>query len=284
MGRKSYLVLAAACALAVSFAPRPSFAQDWSAQFSGEAQAVAATPEAAPDVAAVSGPTIYVVDKNRRLATVNLGTGAVHVIGLTGPQLTDIAFDPKNHVLYGITFSGFYVVDKANARTAFVGGLGQNDANSLVFNSAGVAFSAGVNTAELYRIDVANGRASVVGSTHGYASAGDLTFYDDHLVLAAFRGARNITTSTPNYLATLNEKTGAVEGTPVALPVKELFGLVSTGKNELYGLALYGSHAGLYRIAPTETTYAKRAVLLEDLTSKGLSQILGAAYDGNYQP
>lgn len=248
---------------------------------------VAPAPETAQDIdaAAASGPTIYVIDKNRRLATINLGTKAVHIIGTTGPTLTDLAFNPKSHALYGISFSALYAVDRKTAATRFIGNLGTNDANALVFDSTGVAYSAGVSSGDLYRVSAVTGRYYVVGSTGGYGSAGDLTFYNDRLLLAGFHGTRSVGPATTNYLLTLNPKTGAHIGEPIQLPIKEVFGLVSTGKNELYGLALYGSSgAALYKLAPTETVVSKRATLVETLSNRGLSLILGAAYDGNYQP
>ena len=155
-----------------------------------------------------------------------------------------------------------------------------------MFNSADEAFSAGVNTGKLYRIDVANGKASVIGKVNGYSSAGDLTFYNDTLLLSGYKGAGSIGPSTPNYLVTLNEKTGAVIGPQVALATRDIFGLVSTGKNELYGFGIVGTNTAapaLYQIVPTGSV-GHRDILLKNLTGTGLGQIYGAAYDGNYQP
>jgi len=66
------------------------------------------TPDATAEVAdpsVTSGPTIYVTDKAGRLATITLGTYAVHIIGSEGVVLTDIGFNPKDGQLYGITKS-----------------------------------------------------------------------------------------------------------------------------------------------------------------------------------
>jgi hypothetical protein len=249
---------------------------------------IAIVPESAQaiDPAAASGPTIYVVDSNGRLATINLGTYAVHLIGYAGTQLTDIGFNPKNHQLYGVSFSAFWSVNKTTGRATVIGGLGVNDANALVFNSLGVPYSAGVNSGELYKINLSTGRASVIGRMGGYSSAGDLVFYNGKLVLTGFKGCCNVGPTTPNYLVALNENTGAVVGAPVLLGSKEIFGLVSTGANALFGLGIAAGTTttpALYKFVPTNPV-GKRDILLKNLKSSGLGQIYGAAYDGNYQP
>ena len=232
------------------------------------------------------GPTVYVVDAHDKLAAVDLGSKAVRIIGSAGTLLTDIAFNPKNHQLYGLSFSALYSVNKTTGRATFIGNLGVSDANALVFNKSGEAFSAGVNSGQLYSINITSGKASVIGSMGGYKSAGDLTFYNGALVLTGYKGTGSIGTSTPNYLVTINEKTGAVVGTPVLLATKEIFGLVSTGHDELYGFGLVGTNTAapaLYQFFPTAAA-GKRDALLEALAGSGLGQIYGAAYDGNYQP
>ena len=42
---------------------------------------------------------MYVDDSNGRLGTVNVATGAVNLSGSMGTVMTDIAFDPKGHLL-----------------------------------------------------------------------------------------------------------------------------------------------------------------------------------------
>ena len=275
--------VAAACAMAVCLGSGRALAQSWEDERDAPAAGHAQSGQPI-DPEAVSGPTIYVVDKSNHLATINLGTKAVRIIGTMAETLTDIAFSPRNHALYGVSFSGFYEIDKTSAATRYIGGLGQSDVNALVFTSANTCYAAGINTGDLYVVSPGTGQARVVGSTGGYASAGDLVTYNDQLVLAGFQGLKNVSDKTQMYLVTLNQKTGAHEGVPVAVPVRQLFGLVSTGKNELYGLGFATQGPALYRLTPSEPTYSKRATLLELLSGSGLSKILGAAYDGNYQP
>lgn len=249
----------------------------------------AATSESEPPVnpAATPGPTIYVVDNRTRLATLNLGTKAVQFIGCgTGVQLTDIAFNPIDHKLYGISFTALYSVSTSTGRATYIGSLGVSDANALVFNSFGVAYSAGVASGLLYKINLTTGKASTVGRMGGFCSLGDLAFYNGQLTLTGYYGCRGFSTYTPNYLVTLSETTGAVKGTPVLLSSNEVFGLVSTGPGALYGLGIISHNVakpGLYQFVPTNPA-GHRDFLLEDLTLTGLGQINGAAYDGNYQP
>jgi hypothetical protein len=91
---------------------------------------------------------------------------------------------------------------------------------------------------------------------------------------------------TNNYLVTLNTANAAIVGTPVLLGIHQLYGLASTGKNELYGLAAIGTSftPGLYQLFPSASSVANRDTLLRNLSSTGLSLIVGTAYNGNYQP
>ncbi len=278
--------LLAFCALMIG-AGAPAFAQEPNAMATSGSPRVIA-PESAQqiDPAAASGATVYVVDSHARLATVNLGTKAVRLVGSTGVLLTDIGFNPKNHQLYGISFGSLFVVSKTTGRATFIGNLGVNDANALVFNASGEAFSAGVSSGKLYRVSLVSGKATAIGTMGGYRSAGDLTFYNGRLMLTGFKGTGSIGASTPNYLVTLNEKTAAVVGTPVLISTKEVFGLVSTGHNELFGFGIVGTNTAapaLYQFIPPAAA-GHRDILLKNLANSGLSQIYGAAYDGNYQP
>jgi hypothetical protein len=216
----------------------------------GAPSAIVPESEQEIDPSLASGPTIYVVDRQGRLATINLGTYAVHFIGRMGATLTDIGFSPTNHQLYGVSFNAFYAVNKTTAKATFIGNLGVNDANALVFNSRNVAYSAGVNSGKLYKINVSTGQASFIGSMGGFSSAGDLTFYNGYLMLAGFKGCCD--PSKPNYLVALNESTGAAIGS-LPLECKEIFGLVSTGRNELFGLGIVppGTTPALFKIVPS---------------------------------
>jgi hypothetical protein len=228
------------------------------------------------DLAATAGPTIYVTDAAGRLATVTLGTYAVHIVGSEGALLTDIAFNPKDGQLYGVSFTSFYRLNRKTGKATLIGNLGISDANALVFNGQGVAYTEGVNSPELYTINVSNGHVTPVGSTKPFKSAGDLTFYNSGLVLSGYY-QRSLTNTTPDTLVLLDPKNGAVLAYS-KLKIANLFGIVCPAKDTLFGFA----GTSVYQLFPNETNIDKRAVLLKDLSGKGLAQIYGAAYDGYF--
>jgi uncharacterized protein DUF6923 len=228
------------------------------------------------DPYAIAGPTIYVTDAAGRLATITMGTYAVHIIGYEGVVLTDIGFDPEDGHLYGISFTSFYRLNLTTGRATYIGPLGISDANALVFTGRGVAYTEGVNSSELYRINVSTGRVSPVGSTAPFKSAGDLTFYNGGLVLSGYYQS-SLTNTTPDTLVLLNPTTGAVLAYS-ELKLANLFGIVSTGKDLLFGFA----GTSVYQLFPSQTDIYKRAVLLKNLWGKGLAQIYGAAYNGYF--
>jgi hypothetical protein len=232
------------------------------------------TQDESVDPDATAGPTFYVTDAAGRLATITLGTYKVHIIGSEGVVLTDLAFNPTDGLLYGVSFTSFYRVSPLTGKATFIGKLGISDANALVFTASGEAYTEGITYAELYRVNTATGHASPVGSTNPFRSAGALVVYDGGFVLAGYYQP-SMTSTTPDTLALLNPKTGQ----PLAyaeLRLANLYGLASTGK-ELYGFA----ETSIYQLLPGESNISKRVVLLKDLAGKGLAQIYGAAYDSH---
>jgi hypothetical protein len=228
------------------------------------------------DPHATAGPTIYVTDAAGQLSTITLGTYSVHRIGNEGTVLTDIGFNPKDGQLYGVSFTAFYRVDRRTGHATYIGKLGISDANALVFDGNGKAYTEGVNHPELYTININTGQVSPIGATSPFRSAGDLTFYNGGLVLSGYYQSR-LGSNTPDTLVLLNPKTGA----PMAyseLKVANLFGIVCTGKNLLFGFA----DTSVYQLFPGEANIDKRAVLLKDLSGTGLAKIDGAAYDGYF--
>ena len=229
------------------------------------------------DANATTGPIVYLCDSNNKLWTLNLGTDAMHFVGYTGAALTDLAFDPKNHVLYGISFSGFYSVSTTTGQATYIGYPGTFDLNALVFDANGRGYTAGYTETNLYAINnVATGVVSLIGSNGKWVSAGDLTFYNNTLVESAYTGAD--TGANKDSLVTLNRTTGAVVSVK-ATDVVNLFGLVSTGTGKLYGFA----NTALYKLNPAATTVAGRATLIKDFAATGIGNIYGAAYNGNFQ-
>lgn len=227
------------------------------------------------DATATTGPIVFICDNNGKLFTLNLGTDAVHFVGFTGAALTDLGFDPKNHVLYGITFDSFFRVSTTTGKITFIGNLGINDANALVFDANGKGYVKGFTDTELYTVNVATGAVSPIGPTGKWESAGDLTFYNNTLLLSGFTGPDPF---VKDSLVTLDHTTGAVISVkPMNLAL--LYGLVSTAPGKLYGFA----NTSLYKLNPAAPTAAGRATLIKDLAPSGVGQITGAAYNGNFQ-
>ncbi|HXW91674.1 MAG TPA: hypothetical protein VEK33_14080 [Terriglobales bacterium] len=228
------------------------------------------------DPYAAAGPTIYVTDASGHLATITLGTYSVHILGSEGVVLTDIGFSPKDGQLYGVSFGAFYRLNRETGKATLIGELGISDANALVFDGQGVGYTEGFESSELYTIDPKTGHVSPVGSTAPFKSAGDLTFYNSGLVLSGYSQS-SLTRTTPDTLVLLDPKTAR----PLAyaeLKITNLFGIVCTGKDLLFGFA----GTSVYELFPGKENIEQRAVLLKDLSSTGLSQIYGAAYDGYF--
>ncbi|HEV3152685.1 MAG TPA: hypothetical protein VGZ02_02660 [Candidatus Baltobacteraceae bacterium] len=234
-------------------------------------------PSVAESFDASSGPLVYIDDVNGVLWTVNLSTNEMRRIGNQGVMLTDLAFDPKNHHLYGVSFNAFYEVNTTTGNATYIGSLGISDANALVFDANGKGYTEGFQNAMLWAIDNVNtGSVTSIGSTGNWKSGGDLTFYNNALILSGYRGT--LQNSTKESIVTLNRNTGAVLSA-VATNLTQLFGLVSTSTNHLYGFA----NTSLYRVVPAASEVSKRTVLIRNFKAAGVGQILGAAFNGNFQ-
>jgi|GEM_PF-6114799 len=235
------------------------------------------TPEEAPNPAATAGPKIYINDNAGRVWTVTLGTNALHLVGYEETLLTDMAFDPKNHVLYGIDFNSLYRVSTSTGLATWIGYHGVPGGNALVFDSNGKGYIAGYENARLYAItNLATGRATSIGATGSYKSAGDLTFYNGSLMMSGFTGGSLSTAA--DSLVTISRTTGAVQHV-VPTSLRILYGLASPATNQLYGFA----NSSLYHLNPTASLIQNRAVLIKNFSSFGIGQIYGAAYNGNFQ-
>jgi hypothetical protein len=248
------------------FQHRPSAAQAERAA----ARATAAAPNAP---FASAGATIYVCDINDNLWTVTLGTYKLHYVGNLGVWLTDIAFNPKDGKLWGVSFTTFYTVDTSTGRAKPFGSTALSDINALVFDKNGVGYFEGFASNELYAavLDVAKPYYVGIGATGKYESAGDLTWYNGALVLSGTVGG-----STKETLVQLNATNGHVVAT-AATDLQLLYGLSTVGGNALYGFA----NTSLYRIYPAEKNVAKRTVLIKNFASEGLGEAAGAAYKGD---
>jgi hypothetical protein len=218
----------------------------------------AAGPRAGPKAgtAIPEGPIVYVVDLSGVLGTVDIATRAVRVIGATGLPLTDIGFDP-NGVLYGITSTGFYRIDRNTARPTFIGSLGASGMTALICGGRSKCFGASSFVSNLFEIDARTGRARSLGLIGTFRSAGDLAFFQRGFVL-----------STSNLNLVTLSRTGQVSrAVPIGFP--GVFGLASIN-NVIYGFA----GTSIYRIDPL----TGRTSFVGSYAGRGLGANSGASY------
>jgi hypothetical protein len=205
-----------------------------------------------------AAPVLWIDDSAGMLGKVDVGTGAVTVVGNTGHVLGDIAFDPAGK-LYGLDLNHLYTIDANSAASATVGGTFPFGGNALVFSSTGTLYAAGSN--KFATLDPTTGAATIIGNIGpGVSSAGDLAFVGGNLYLSAFN----------DHLLRINPATGA--GTDVgSFGVSGVFGLASVG-NTLYGV----SGTKIYTIDVTSGA----ASFVLDYGGHGLGNAFGAAFEG----
>ena len=208
--------------------------------------------------AAAAAPIMYVDDSNGVLATVDVDTGNVNVIGSMGVQMTDIAFDPSGN-LYGLSFGALYSINRTTAAATFIGNHGVPGGNALVFAADGTLYAAGTSGTSLFTINPASGATTNLGNM-GFASGGDLAFHDGNFYLA----------STSNQLVLID--LGNLSNTAAVGPfgVSNVFGLATGDDNVLYGVA------GTQIFTVDTTTGA--ATNPVDYSGQGLSTAFGQSF------
>lgn len=228
-------------------------------------------PQLPQSASAAAGPPVYICDINGRIWKITTGTNAIKLIGSAGVLLTDLGIDPVNHVLYGISFTSLYKVSETTGHATFVANLGISTANALTFDKSGLGFVGGENNTELYDM-CSCGKLGNFLSMNPFTSAGDVTFYNGYIVVSGQDGSFNA--SQPDDLVFFNPSTrkGVKYYTTT---IKVLYGLYSTGTNNLYGLA----NTSLYYFDFSNL----KIYLIKNFASAGVGQIYGAAYDGNFQ-
>lgn len=206
---------------------------------------------------AYADPVIWVDDNTGRLGTIDVGTGAVTIVGSMGVVMWDIAFDPLGN-LFGTNGTSLYRIDKSTAVATPVGSLGAT-ITSLVFNPSGALYGSGNS---LYSINPGTGAATLIGGS-AYGFSGDLSFAGGQLYLSHGQGA------FPSTLSVLNTSTG-VRSQLGSMGVPQVYGLASPDRAVLYGVA----GTNVYTV--NGTTGASTVAL--DFSGRGLSQINGAAF------
>ncbi len=172
-----------------------------------------------------ANPVLWVNDVNGNIGTVDVGTGLATLIGNSGVDLSDIAFDPSGN-LYGVSFWDLYRINQTTGAATLVGPLGVGSMNALVFASDGTLYAAAYASTGLYSVNVATGAATLLG-IDGYNSGGDLAFQDDNLYL----------TSQSDQLVRIDLDNLALSYGVGSLGFGNAFGLASADNNTLYGLS-----------------------------------------------
>ena len=115
----------------------------------------------------------YVGDSSGNLYILDIPAGTSTLIGNMGVTMTDVAIDPTNGNLWGISFTNLYSINKATAASTLIGSLGTGDSNALAFSDGGTAYEAGNSSTDLRTVNLTTGATTVVGNM-GFSSSGDL--------------------------------------------------------------------------------------------------------------
>jgi hypothetical protein len=208
---------------------------------------------------AAPSPTIfYVIDDSGQMATVDIATKGITIIGNTGSFMNDIAFAP-NGDLYGVSVDSLYKINKASAAMTLVGPMGIVDSTSLEFGSDGTLYTASNN---LYALNSSAGAAKLIGNGGTpYHSSGDIVFLDDEMYLTSNLDRNN------DHLLKLNPVTGAASFVG-AIGFNKIYGLATNDDVTLYGF----SGTKMITIDPTTGVGS----LFLDLGGMGLTNINGA--------
>ncbi len=179
---------------------------------------------------------------DRLIGAIRTADGAVIAV-------TDLATAPDGS-LFAVSRSQLYRINAGTAVATPIGAGLPDRTNALCFNAASELFAATASTGTLYRIDLASGGFTPIGSYgSSWLSSGDLVFRSDGILLATMAHPGD------NYdaLATVNQATGAATVVRQDLP------------NQMYGLRLldgviYGCAAadrGLYVINGTTGAFVR---------------------------
>ncbi len=206
------------------------------------------------------GPILWISDQWGQLGTVDVQTGQVTILGEMVAPMDDIAFDPEGH-LFGVSRGVLYAIDPVDGSSQPIGQLGVQ-VNSLVFDASGALLAA---SDELYRLELARGRAQLLGSGGSpYSSSGDLAFVNGRLTLSS------TSPDSPNdVLVLLDASSGwGVELGSIGYP--EVLGLASNDNQHLFGIS------GTQILAIDPVTGAGRPLL--DYAGQGLGRAYGSAF------
>lgn len=197
---------------------------------------------------------LFVHDIQGNLATLDVSTGTVSIIGNLGVTLTDIAVDPQGD-LYGVSTSHLFRINAETGTASVIGPTGVHT-SALEFSSDGTLYAAG-NSSSLYTIDVQSGLATTIADL-GVGAAGDLGFAGSTLYMSSSNDQLiEIDLSNGVSTTTIGPLGGPIQGLDSA--TGPLFGV---RENSLFAINLSSG-------ASTEVI---------NFSGQGLSDVLGAAF------
>ncbi len=176
----------------------------------------------------LADPVLWVSDSGGQLAKIDVLTGATTLVGNTGRQMFDIAFNASGQ-LFGIDGTSLYSINSSTASAMLIGSTGSSsNINSLVFGSDGSLYGASNG---LYKLNTITGAGSQIGANFsgGTNSSGDLAFVAGQLYLS---------TSFQSFdrLTKLNTSTG-VNTDVGSIGFASVFGMASPNGADLYGFS-----------------------------------------------
>ena len=197
---------------------------------------------------------MYVHDVHGYLATIDVATGVVTLVGNMGVQMRDIAFDDQAR-LFAISGGHVSILDTLAATSTVVGEHGLTLPNALAASTDGTLYVAGPTNTLLHTLNPATGVATLVGDM-GHASEGDMAFHNGWLYMTSAAGQLiRVNTATPEESVVVG---------PIG--VVGVYGIATGPDGYLYGI----TSTILFRINP-ETAAATNAISLTGYD-------LGAAY------
>lgn len=180
----------------------------------------------------LAGLKVYAHDSEANLYTVDVETTVAELIGNTGIEFTDIAFDASGR-LFGISNQSdllvnmaLYEIDPETASVSKIGNIGVGGfVNALVFDETGTLWAA--SDTFIIKINPVTGAGTIFSSAVSpYGSAGDLA-QDPDLNLY-------LTTDT-GMLIQINRSNGSVSEVGL-LPQNNVYGFATGNNGNSYGI------------------------------------------------
>jgi len=192
------------------------------------------------DAARAASTTVYGVGGTELYEITNFSTWATIALGPTGSvTMSDLAIDSTGTNLYGIDlfgagFSGsqLYSINPANGAIVKIGtGTGTPGLNGLVLSAGGIMYASDNFNGKIYTINTSTGVATLLGTTSGFTSEGDLEFVGGTLYLTGL-------SSGHDFLYTVNTSTGAAAAVNASNGICTGAGNTGTCYTGVFGLAL----------------------------------------------